>query len=87
MRILAIVREVPLVDFAGTTEKSGNLFPEKPVLRSIPVIKRRSAPELEAARALCHQLRNKRTRPDKERLVHLICMNLVAILKHRTLQP
>jgi hypothetical protein len=86
MRILAIVREVPMVDFTGTTEKSGNLFPEKPVLR-IPVIKRKSAPELEAARALCHQLRNKRTRPDKERLVHLICLNLVAILKHRSLQP
>jgi hypothetical protein len=82
-----MVREVPLVDFAGTSEKSGNLFAEKPVLRRIPVVERRSAPELEAARVLCHQLRNKRTRPDKERLVHLICLNLVAILKHRSQQP
>jgi len=79
-------REVPLVPSAATSEKSGNLFPEKPVLRRIPAIKRRSAPELTAARVLCNQLRNKRTRPDKQRIVHLICLNLQTILRHRSQQ-
>jgi hypothetical protein len=80
------VREVPQVNFAGTTEKSGNLFVEKPIPRRPPVIKRRLAPELAAARVLCHQLRNKRARPDKKRIVHLICLNLLAILKQRSQQ-
>jgi hypothetical protein len=74
------------VNFTGTTEKSGNLFAEKLIPRRNPVFRRRLAPELEAARALCHQLRKQRARPDKERLVHLICMNLVSILKHRSQQ-
>ena len=73
-----------MVDSAGA--KSGNLFAEKPVLRSNPASRSKQAPELEAAHALCHQLRGKRTRPDKERLVHLICLNLQAILKHRSPQ-
>jgi hypothetical protein len=75
-----------MVKFAGTTEKSANLFAEKPISRHPSMIKRRLAPELEAARVLCHQLRNKRARPDKERLVHLICLNLQTILKHRSQQ-
>ena len=76
----------PSPDLAVTSEKSGNLFPEKPVLRRIPASKRRSAPELTAARVLCNQLRNKRTRPDKQRIVHLICLNLLTILKQRSQQ-
>jgi hypothetical protein len=75
-----------MVDSAVATEKSGNLFAEKPVLQRSPAIRRRLAPELQAAHALCHQLRSKRARPDKARLVHLICLNLQAILKHRS-QP
>jgi hypothetical protein len=82
------VCEVPQVNFAGTTEKSGNLFVEKPIRRRLPVIRRRPAPaELSAARVLCHQLRNKRARTDKRRIVHLICLNLQAILKHRSQRP
>lgn len=73
-----------MVNFTGPAEKSGNLFAEKPVLSRSPVPKRRLVPELEAAQALCHQLRHKRTRPDKARLVHLICLNLQTILKHRS---
>jgi hypothetical protein len=73
-----------MVNVAGT--RSGNLFAEKRIPRRSPVFRRRAAPELEAARVLCHQLRNKRARPEKERLVHLICLNLVAILKHRSQQ-
>jgi len=81
------VCEVPQVNFAGTTEKSGNLFAEKPIRRRPPMIKRRPAPaELSAARVLCHQLRNKRARTDKKRIVHLICLNLLTILRHRSQQ-
>jgi len=75
-----------MVNFTGTTEESGNLFAEKPVPRRNPVIKRRLAPELAAARVLCHQLRHKRARPDKARIAHLICLNLMAILKQRSPQ-
>ena len=71
-----------MVNSAGT--QSGNLFAEKPVFRRSPAIRHRLAPELQAAHALCHQLRNKRTRPDKRRLAHLICLNLQAMLKHRS---
>jgi hypothetical protein len=73
-----------MVDVTGT--RSGSLFAEKRLPRRNPLFKRRTAPELQAARVLCHQLRNKRTRLDKERLVHLICLNLKAILRHRS-QP
>jgi hypothetical protein len=77
--------EVPQMNLASTNEKSGNLFVEKPVRRR-PALTRHSrpAPELAAARVLCHQLRNKRARADKRRIVHLICLNLLAILKHRS---
>ena len=71
-----------MVDSAGA--KSGNLFAEKPVFQRNPAISRSQAPELKAARALCNQLRDKQTRPDKARLVHLICLNLQAVLKHRS---
>jgi hypothetical protein len=75
-----------MLNLTGTTEESGNLFAEKPVPRRSPVIRRKLAPELAAARVLCHQLRYKRARPDKERIAHLICLNLVAILKQRSQQ-
>jgi len=67
--------------------ESGNLFAEKPVLRRGPTTRRKLVPELDAAHALCHQLRSKQTRPDKQRVVHLICLKLQAILKHRSPQP
>ncbi len=75
-----------MLTFTGTTEESGSLFAEKPISRRSPVTRRKLAPELAAARVLCHQLRHKRARPEKERIAHLICLNLVAILKHRSQQ-
>jgi hypothetical protein len=68
----------------GTTWESGNLFAEIPVPRHKPAIRRRLAPELTAARVLCNQLQRNRTRPDKKRITHLICLNLLAILKQRS---
>jgi len=50
------------------------------------VAKRRLAPELTAARVLCHQLRRKRALPEKKRIVHLICLNLLAVLNRPSQQ-
>ena len=66
---------------AGSTPiESGDLFAGRPVLTRSPGAKRRLAPELTAARVLCHQLRRKRALPEKKRIVHLICLNLLAVL-------
>ena len=66
---------------AGSTPiESGDLFAGKPVLKGSSGAKRRFAPELTAARVLCHQLRRKRALPEKKRIVHLICLNLLAVL-------
>jgi len=66
---------------AGTIEaESGDLFPAKPIPKRTPATRRSLAPELTAARVLCNQLRRKRALPEKKRIVHLICLNLLAIL-------
>jgi len=62
--------------------ESGKLFGERPVLVRGPVITPRLAPELTTARVLCRRLRHKQARPDKERIVHLICLNLLSMLRH-----
>ena len=66
----------------GSTPES-DLFSARPA----PAIKHRkrgAAPELAAARVLCHQLKRKRVFAEKKRIIHLICLNLVAILKRRS---
>ena len=66
---------------AGTIgAESGDLFERKPVPRRSLATRRSLAPELTAARVLCNQLRRKRALPEKKRIVHLICLNLLAIL-------
>lgn len=64
----------------GSAGESGSLFTGKPVFRGRPA-KRRLAPELALARVLCNQLRRKRLSTEKKRIVHLICLNLLAVLK------
>jgi hypothetical protein len=61
---------------------SGSLFSESAYRRS-PAARRRLAPELAAARVLCNQLRRKRVSAERKRIVHLICLNLLAVLKRR----
>ena len=61
---------------------SDSLFSESMFRRS-PAARRRLAPELAAARVLCNQLRRKRVSAEKKRIVHLICLNLLAVLKRR----
>lgn len=74
------------MSFIRTTGEPGDLFATKPTPSRSPAIKRRLVPELTAARVLCHQLRRKRASAEKKRIVHLICLNLLAILKRRSQQ-
>lgn len=74
------------MSFIRTTAEPGDLFATKPTPSRSPAIKRRLVPELTAARVLCHQLRRKRASAEKKRIVHLICLNLLAILKRRSQQ-
>jgi hypothetical protein len=66
--------------------ESGDLFAGKTALKRSPAAKRRLAPELTAARVLCNQLRRKRALPEKKRIVHLICLNLLAVLNRPSQQ-
>jgi|GEM_PF-1367211 len=66
----------------GVTGESGDLFGEAPILRREAVSKRSFAPALTSARVLCRQLRRHRARPEKQRIAHLICLNLLSILNH-----
>ena len=66
--------------------ESGDLFAAKPIPKRSPAARRSLAPELTAARVLCNQLRRKRALPEKKRIVHLICLNLLAILNRPSQQ-
>ena len=66
--------------------ETGDLFAGEPVVKRSPVARHRLAPELTAARVLCNQLRRKRALPEKKRIVHLICLNLLAVLNRPSQQ-
>jgi hypothetical protein len=66
----------------GVTGESGDLFGEMPIPRRDAVTQRSFAPALKTARVLCRQLRHKQARPDKQRIAHLICLNLLSMLTH-----
>ncbi len=72
--------------YIGVAEESGDLFGEKPIPRRGTAVKRRTAPELQVARALCRQIVRKQAKPDKKRIAHLICLNLVSMLKNSSQQ-
>jgi hypothetical protein len=65
--------------------QSQDLFSSRPA-PAVRSRKRKPAPELAAARVLCNQLKRKRISAEKKRIIHLICLNLVAILKRRSQQ-
>ncbi len=65
----------------GATGESGDLFGEVPIRARDRVIERSFAPALTTARVLCRQLRHKQARPDKQRIAHLICLNLLSMLR------
>ena len=60
-----------------------DLFGNPPGQRSRAPVHRRQPLELKVAGALCRQLRRKSARHEKQRIAHLICLNLVALLKSR----
>jgi len=67
----------------GANGESGDLFGEVPIPRRDVASRRKSAPELKTARVLCRQLRQEKPRPDKQRIAHLICLNLLSMLRQR----
>jgi len=71
-----------MVNFIGAIGESGDLFGDTPIPGWDRLIKPRFAPELTTVRVLCRQLRHKRARPDKKRIAHLICLNLLSMLRH-----
>ncbi len=65
-----------------TAELSRDLFGDSPHrLPRTPTAVRREPAELRAARALAAQIRHKRTRRDKQQVAHLICLNLISMLR------
>ena len=76
-----------MANFIGGNEESGDLFGEKPMPRRDLAIKRRLAPELTAARVLCRRLRRRQSRPDKQRIAPLICLNLLSMLRQESQRP
>ena len=76
-----------MANLDSTAGESGDLFGEKPIARRVPMSKHRTAPELAVARALCRQILRKQATPEKKRIAHLICLNLVSMLKHGSQQP
>ena len=76
-----------MVTFICAAGASGDLFGETPVRGHGPVIKRRVVPELTTARVLCRRLRHEQARPDKKRIAHLICLNLLSMLRQEWLRP
>ena len=72
-----------MVDRACATETSRDLFGDVPSKRRRnPIVPRQVPSELMSARALCAQLRRNQALPDKQRIAHLICLNLVSMLRH-----
>ena len=65
----------------GVTGESGDLFGEVPIPRQDAASKRNFAPAIKTARVLCRQLRHKQPRPEKQRIAHLICLNLLSMLR------
>lgn len=65
------------------SDPSGDLFGDRPIrLPRNPIALASEPPELKAAKALSQQIRSKRTRRDKQQVAHLICLNLISMLKH-----
>ena len=71
-----------MVNRASTTDVSPDLFGESPVrLPGNTIVLHREPPELKAAKALASQMRHKRNRREKQQVAHLICLNLISMLK------
>lgn len=66
-----------------TDDVSEDLFDGRPAdRRANPPRFNETPSELMAARALCRELSHKSSRHDKQRITHLICLNLITLLRH-----
>lgn len=72
-----------MADVISTAGSSGDLFGKAPYAGNAPIARRRLPPEWTAARVLCRQLRRKEATREKQRIAHLICLNLLSMLRHR----
>lgn len=61
--------------------ESGDLFGNTVIAAPNWRVMPNAAPALKTARVLCRQLRQKKARPDKMRIAHLICLNLQSMLR------
>ena len=73
------------IDSTPKLDSRDDLFADAPpsVQPRTPVSRRAPPRELAVARALSRQLRRKRARRDKQRIAHLICLNLISMLEHK----
>jgi hypothetical protein len=62
--------------------ESGDLFGNTVIAAPNWLVTPSAVPELRTARVLCRQLRQKQARPEKMRIAHLICLNLLSMLRH-----
>lgn len=66
-----------------TDDISQDLFEDPPVnRRRNTAIPNQTPAELETARVLSRALGRKKTRREKRRIAHLICLNLITMLRH-----
>lgn len=65
----------------NTIPASPDLFGTLPRTGANAPLRCRQPIELQVAGALCRQLRRKLARREKQRIAHLICLNLVSMLK------
>ena len=69
-------------ELSCTSGPSDDLFGGEPVTQSRHAIHLAEEPrELKAARALSARLRREPTREDKQKVAHLICLNLISMLR------
>jgi hypothetical protein len=66
-----------------TIKECGDLFGKMPTRFAAPQARAAVPSELVAARSLCRQLRHQHAPQDKLRITHLICLNLLSMLRHR----
>ena len=72
------------IDSTPKFDSRDDLFADAPPVRARAPVSRRAPPrELAVARALSRQLRRKRARRDKQRIAHLVCLNLISMLEHK----
>lgn len=70
-----------MANITGAGGSSGDLFGDTPVPVRNQAILPRFSTGLTRARVLCRRLRRERARADKMRVAHLICLNLLSMLR------